>query len=472
VPIDLESAFFADILEHPADRAARLIYADWLDEHRGDDPRVADRVRFIRAQCAHESTDPGDLAHLRAKLEADTLLAKYQSAWTGGLSGLVRDWTFFGGFVECVQGAPGILVEHGERLCNLIPLRGFSLRQAAGGWGKLVRCNLLGRIEELEIKSSFQGRASWLDQLVATPYLGNLRKLVIERNPLPERAGVRLGQTANLPALEELTLGLASPWGTALADLGTAPLARQLRRLTLSLGWSHVASDAFFAGQWSRLEALQLHRTNISPTIAEGLARMPSLARLRELSFQHCTFDAGSITTILDAPGLGPNLEVLTAHQCNLSARGTPARLPLERWPNLRVLRLGSLGGPLTANALAAHPSLPRLHTLEVAGTSLRGASFDTILTTLERSPLRTLLLGGAILEDAEIRRLAASPALAGIQRLDLSRNSLTDQGAATLLDSPYSAGLLSLRVAGGALISTGCERRVAQRFPFTESHA
>jgi uncharacterized protein (TIGR02996 family) len=38
--------FLRDIIEHPADDAPRLIYADWLEEH--GDP---DRAEFVRVQC-------------------------------------------------------------------------------------------------------------------------------------------------------------------------------------------------------------------------------------------------------------------------------------------------------------------------------------------------------------------------------------------------------------------------------------
>jgi uncharacterized protein (TIGR02996 family) len=41
------AGFLQDIIEHPADDAPRLIYADWLDEH--GEP---DRAAFIRVQCA------------------------------------------------------------------------------------------------------------------------------------------------------------------------------------------------------------------------------------------------------------------------------------------------------------------------------------------------------------------------------------------------------------------------------------
>jgi uncharacterized protein (TIGR02996 family) len=42
-----EDAFLQDILEHPADDAPRLIFADWLEENGN-----SERAEFIRVQCA------------------------------------------------------------------------------------------------------------------------------------------------------------------------------------------------------------------------------------------------------------------------------------------------------------------------------------------------------------------------------------------------------------------------------------
>jgi uncharacterized protein (TIGR02996 family) len=49
-----EEAFLRAIIDHPADDAPRLIYADWLDE-RGDP-----RGEFIRVLCALAEVPKGD----------------------------------------------------------------------------------------------------------------------------------------------------------------------------------------------------------------------------------------------------------------------------------------------------------------------------------------------------------------------------------------------------------------------------
>jgi uncharacterized protein (TIGR02996 family) len=467
---DLDGAFFADILEHPGDRAARLIYADWLDEHRGDDPLVRDRVHFIRAQCTHESTDPGDPAHRIAKLEADALLAKHRTAWISGLPGFVRDWKFRAGFVEDVQAAPGVLVEHGERLCRLIPLRGLSLRQASGGWARLMRCPLLARIEDLEINSTFQGRSDWLDRLVASPYPTRLRRLVLDRNPLPERAGTLLGNAPTLPALAELVFRRCAAL-EALAALGSSPLARQIRGLTLPAAGQDQgqALASLCSGEWPALRRVQLSGLSGLPEAPRLLASAPWLAGVEELRVESSRFFEGGLRTLLENSRLGDRLRELTLDGCSGPRIDTLNRIPLERWPDLRVLRLGMVRPGLVLDALERGPRPARLHTLEVNGIDLRREELDRVLDLLGRIPLRSLAICHTGLEDPEVQRLAACPGLVGIQHLDLSGTYFTDRGANALVESPHAAGLLTLIVRSCGFLTPGGRRRLAARFPVVE---
>lgn len=57
-----DEAFIRAIVDNPGDDTARLVYADWLDEH--DDPRGA----YLRAE--HEAAESGDIARLQ-RLAAD-----------------------------------------------------------------------------------------------------------------------------------------------------------------------------------------------------------------------------------------------------------------------------------------------------------------------------------------------------------------------------------------------------------------
>jgi len=464
VTADLAPAFLADILADPADRAARLIYADWLDDRRGDDPAAQDRARFIRAQCAAESLDPGDPAWRVAGVEADRLLARHEADWAANVRGLVRAWRFRGGFVEDVHAAPGVLFDAGHRLVGAVPLRGLTLRQAAGGWGKLLRCPLLGRIERLEVNSTFPGGSGWLGQLAASPHLGRLRGLSLARNPLPPDSGTLLGN-ADLPSLEELTLGRDVTSGGQFAELARTPLARRLVRLDVAFGWNDPgAIDAVAASAWPGVTALTLRGLDYAAFAAGRVAAVPWLGQLRELTVAEFRPPVTSSRFRLDDLPLSDQLESLAI---TLPKRAGPP--PLERWPNLRILRLGPVASDDVLAALAREPVLPRLHTLDLDAANLRGRSLDVLLGALDRSPIRQLSLASAHLGDAEVERLARHPSLAGVQELDLSGVPFGERGVAALLASPLVGGLLRLTLRHCVGVTGQDRRRLQGRFPIVE---
>ena len=71
-----ESDFLRKLLENPADDAARLVYADWLDERA--DPESAAKSQFLRLTVrqldpARPKDDDATLQKLAAKLDTDWL---------------------------------------------------------------------------------------------------------------------------------------------------------------------------------------------------------------------------------------------------------------------------------------------------------------------------------------------------------------------------------------------------------------
>src|SRR4051794_37362724 len=99
---ELRAAFFDAIRADPGDDVARLVFADWLDEH--GEP---DRAEFIRLQIALAR---GSVA--RAEVEAtekraDELLLRHREGWLPGCAGI--DWMvgFRRGFGEVVVIPPG-----------------------------------------------------------------------------------------------------------------------------------------------------------------------------------------------------------------------------------------------------------------------------------------------------------------------------------------------------------------------------
>src|SRR5437868_13708602 len=102
--MDHGAAFYQDILEHPDDRAPRLIYADWLEEQ--GDPRG----EFIRLHCAATDLAPGDPAREPLARRLHELMAEHEADWAAVLVGPLRrllgtdafEYDFRSGFVEAL----------------------------------------------------------------------------------------------------------------------------------------------------------------------------------------------------------------------------------------------------------------------------------------------------------------------------------------------------------------------------------
>ena len=68
-----EDAFFHDIREHPEDDVPRLVYADWLEEHGGEQARA--RAELIRVQCRLERLPEEDQERAGLALRSEELLS-------------------------------------------------------------------------------------------------------------------------------------------------------------------------------------------------------------------------------------------------------------------------------------------------------------------------------------------------------------------------------------------------------------
>src|SRR5262245_25627957 len=93
-----ESGFLADMAERRVDNAARLIYADWLEDN--GDP---DRAEFIRLQCGPRRDDP------TAKGRADELLKAHRKKWEAPFQALDGEIKFERGFPHVLQVDIGVL---------------------------------------------------------------------------------------------------------------------------------------------------------------------------------------------------------------------------------------------------------------------------------------------------------------------------------------------------------------------------
>ena len=74
-----ETAFRRAIAEQPADRTARLVFADFLEETGGT--TGAARAEFIRAQVEAETVHPNSNRHAELEARARELFAAHWLDW-------------------------------------------------------------------------------------------------------------------------------------------------------------------------------------------------------------------------------------------------------------------------------------------------------------------------------------------------------------------------------------------------------
>jgi hypothetical protein len=215
---------------------------------------------------------------------------------------------------------------------------------------RLVDC---GGMEPQVVAALFRNRA-----------LARLRMLAFTRRADPLASEVL--ETADLPALEYLDL-----WSTRLqegAALGRSPLAARLRGLKLNrCGLDREDAAALFAGDFRRLERLELEGARITggsrgallsapwlpglkhlaldwgrlkPTDGRALARCPALSGLRILSLRNNTGlkDDGLLPVVL-SPHLA-QLEILRVDGTNATVALARSLADAPMLASLRQLRL------------------------------------------------------------------------------------------------------------------------------------
>jgi uncharacterized protein (TIGR02996 family) len=253
------AALLAAILADPADDTPRLVFADFLAET--GDPADAARAAFIRAEVEAERL-PFD-APGRAPLDrlAGQLYRTFADAWNRELPG----WLAAGGvvryrrgFVEDVELSIARFVSHGAGLFAVAPVTTLrlTLPHPPGSpvpYGVFGMRPELARVTALELGEHTLGPAGaggavrtgggWLDEptlfddLMSCPTLANLRRLILDGNPLGadgvQALGRRLPSAAFAGALEDLSLAGCRLDDAAATALAAARGLGRVRRLNV-----------------------------------------------------------------------------------------------------------------------------------------------------------------------------------------------------------------------------------------------
>jgi uncharacterized protein (TIGR02996 family) len=247
---------------------------------------------------------------------------------------------------------------------------------------------------------------------------------------------------ASVPARHVELLDVAAH----LPRIVRCPLLERLAALTVAgtSAGNAVVKALVRSPYVGRLTALHLPRNGLTDVAALALAAAPQFERLTTLDLTENEIGpAGAHTLAAAAPLTG--LTTLWLRSNPLGSDGVAALLNSTRLANLSALDLAQTR--CTAAALKAVPILSaRLTALNLAGNDLGDAGVQH-LCRWPLTALRDLNLSRTGLGDEGAAALAAAPQFAGLRRLALNGNRMTEAGKRRLAESPYLSRIPALEL-------------------------
>jgi len=298
----LDHAFVQSIVEHPADDAPRLIYADWLQE-RGDAESAA-RAEFIRLQCLLEHATEADPCRPAWQARMDELLGQHGRAWSQGVRGRVSWYGFRRGFIAEVRLTGDQLLAHAEALFRQQPLEAVTVLAGGDQVERLADCPYLPRVQRLEFRGHHPGDAG-VRRLDAAGCLEQLTALVLHGCALSS-ASAEVVASVPFHTLTYLDLGANEVGDQGLGWLAMASSLRSLRILRLGaneLGPAGVEALAA-SPHLGDLEEINLGPNYLDDAAVTQLARAPLLASLRRLDLRSNSFGDEGARALAASPYL------------------------------------------------------------------------------------------------------------------------------------------------------------------------
>jgi hypothetical protein len=323
--------------------------------------------------------------------------------------------------------------------------------------GELARCPHLRSLTQLSPDIARLPPPA-ADALLASPHLTGLRTLTLDHDADTDARPLRaLLDNPALAHVEELHLSGESP--SLIPDLHALLDSPQVAHLTTLAIHANVKDDTLRAIARSHLPRLTHLDLLTHPAHSFDAPSTDALRTLLESELAHqllhlqlgCPLGEEAALLIARAPALA-NLKHLLLGRTILSPAAMTALLTS---PHLQQLDEACLSGDLDAEGmatLAASPLMLRnMHhdtTRGMHNLNERGITADTLPILLD-SPhlprLRWLNLNHNPLGDAGAAILAAHPALATLEQLQLVRTGITLDGFRLLADSPHLRNLWSL---------------------------
>lgn len=413
-----EAALLAAIVACPDEDTPRLIYADWLDEHRPDPtpspaPGPSARAEYIRVQCrlaARPYSDPDypdllereeDLAdwlkvHTSENEDEPPLPDKLE--WFGEFdSGDDREYSrgfpdefHYTDFEEEPQeNIDAILAALPEAFAGTT-VRTLRLEDAYGSEvaGVVARPPAAG-LRGLILSDLDQDEELGARAVAESPHLGGLRRLVFDGALSNESMRV----LAKSKHLRPEFLSVDFPAADGVRLLAQARWFRNLRSLRVWVDSRDTFRALADLPAMPNLVALEV-RGGFTPTTAavRRFAASKSFPRLARLEFAHARFSTEQVAALCRA-----------------------------EWP-LRHLRASSI--------------------------ALRKGGAEALADAAFADALRVLELPECQVPGGGVQALAASPRLAGLRHLDLSRNPVGPGGLLALARSRHLGELRKLSLA------------------------
>jgi uncharacterized protein (TIGR02996 family) len=337
--VDHERAFLEDVIAHAEDDAPRLVFSDWLEDH-GDESRA----EFIRVQCQLARIPENDRNRPVLLRREGELLKQNGRTWAAPLRGMVDEWAFRRGFIECVA----VQMRSQEGFCSRMdevftafPVRAVRLSCEPSAAVLLMRKrHYLARLVSLDVKE-LSGVEP--EQFMA-PLLGReasgLRSLLMECEYSSNDWNDQIGRLACAESLAGLTeLGLAfGLYGeplpsSVLTALVTSRLRAGLRKLHIPFSrFSRpVARLLATAPSLASMTHLDLGCAEVSAPGWRQIISGENISRLRWLGLYAATI-AGMDRPFLEEHTLGGQLKSLLGKAADFETSDTFPRWSGQRW--------------------------------------------------------------------------------------------------------------------------------------------
>jgi uncharacterized protein (TIGR02996 family) len=400
--------FLAEVVDHPEDDVARLVYADWLDEH-GDA-----RGSFIRAQCELASLSETDAAYHDALQAQEQLLAQFRPQWVAELQQDLKKSAFRRGFIEDVTLLASSLVKDNGHLLELAPIHWLRLNRVKGKGPALAALPAMSRLRGLDIS----GLVIPPEDLLAifnSPHLTNLVRFRCKNynSELDEDIAKGIVDSGLHQRLQHLDLKLADALQTLFtvefpelvelilerldfhSDYKTLTYihAPKLKRLSFKQVALKANEFAKLSVPWQSMESLQIETELWDPGTMSALGALGAFDGLQELTLRfpviacqelHHLFDNSRLSQCRVLKLGNSKYPFEDRNDTSLGSEAVPLIANSDQLAHLRELSISNLAAGQLA-ALVARPM--RLQRLELHQSTISRAD-----VALANSPLRESL--------------------------------------------------------------------------------